>query len=64
MNPGHIRLRSNIINWRRDGVVITIAQRHLKKSEPDYPQVQTLLGACRRFAMERISEKVPGGNKA
>ena len=48
--------------WRRGVVLITTAQLHLTKPElikPGSAQVQTLLAACPRFAMARISGNGP-----
>ena len=41
-------------------VVIITAQLHSSKPELSSAQVQTLLAACRRFAMVRISGNGPG----
>ena len=46
--------------WCRGVVVITAAQIHSTKPNSDSAQVQTLLAACRRFAMVRISDNGPG----
>ena len=47
------------------GVVdITTAQIHSNKPDSGSVQFQTLLMMCRRFAMVRISDNAPAGNKA